>query len=151
MEVFIVPLSRRNRSLKPNPTEARATLALPPDLGCLCCTEWETWNWGYPTASFPRTRGLTHTRICMCFLPFPPLLLLGDGFAPPSSSRYSRVLCVGLRREAFKVAEVRSGRSWGWLHHTLWILSLLFSSSFVSCTEKGHLWFWPLLSHCETD
>lgn len=73
----------------------------------------ETWNWGYPTASFPRTRGLTHTRICMCFLPFPHYFFWGMGL---HFSQFFLVLQGSLcwvEERGLKVAEARSGRSWG--------------------------------------
>lgn len=45
-DAFITCLSRGNiKSLKLNPKEARAVLALPSGAGCLCFNKWGAWNW----------------------------------------------------------------------------------------------------------
>lgn len=142
MEVFITRLSRRNiKSLKLNPEETRVTLALPPDLGCLCCNKWGTRNWELPTASFPRSRVSAHTGICKCFLPLSLITSLW-GMLVFTSQHFPGVpgffaldwwerrwkLFLLLRQE---VAGIGGG-------FIMPCRSYLCSCAFVSCIERGH-------------
>lgn len=64
---FITWLSRGNiKSLKLNPEEARAVLALSSDTGCLCCNKRGAWNWRFHEAFSPSAGVELCVGISMC-------------------------------------------------------------------------------------